>query len=451
MSAVWKKTSGFELTSLNGSKHVWWLVPKSRRWECSANNTVGSVGTPRVHRFAGYVASVSLHGFTEVEREIILELILELEGFFNCDPNIPPEWTGGEPYSALKLEKEFPPIQHQERRIPPLALPVVLDQIRSWLEAGIVEPSTSPHSSPLLIVAKKPLAPPRDPKTGLPVADWNPKIRWRICVDYKSVNTRLQPVNMSNAPRLEVCLHQVASCGGHTFRAREEEIATGKVDPNRRWLATTADLCQGFHQLRIAPECRPLTAFTIPGIHAREGHLQFVCCPFGLSTLPTHFHEVVGQAIGDLHYGHLPMSGIVPDSTKPDAGQLPVASHYIDDTFVSTYATFEEHIAAVRRVFKRLEAVGFGARVDKIEFAQTELQMLGWRVQEGRITTDKSKVCKMVQEIGGYQNRLNDKKDVMSALGALNFYRSMIPNAGGISAHWETSFGSGHRRCWTPG
>jgi site-specific DNA-cytosine methylase/exonuclease III len=404
----------------------------------------------RVNRFAGYVASVSLYEIKdEKQRNQVLDLILDLEGFFNCDPNVPPEWTGGEPYSGLTLEKENPPIQHQERRVPPLALPVVLDQIRQWLEAGIVEPSSSPHSSPLLIVAKKPLAPPKDPATGLPVANWNPKPRWRICVDYKTVNSRLSAVNMTNAPRLEVCLHQVASCGGRVFEERRKEEEEGASMEGQSWLATTADLHQGFHQIRLAPQCRPYTAFTVPGLHAKEGHLQFVCAPFGLSVMPTYFHEVVGQAIGDLHYGS---KGLVEATNA--AAQRPVASHYIDDTFVSTIDSFEGHIAAVHKVFKRLEAVGFGARVDKVEFAKPQLGMLGWTVAEGRITTDRSKVAKLIGNIGGDEDRLRDKKDVMSALGAINFYRSMIPNAGGLSAPLYNLTKKGafeNESDWTPG
>ena len=381
----------------------------------------------RVNRFAGYVASVSLFEFSELQRDQLLELILELEGFFNCDPNVPPEWTGGEPYSGLRLRSETPPIQHQERRVPPLALPVVLKQIRTWLETGIVEPSSSPHSSPLLIVAKKALAPPKDPETGLPVADWKPKPRWRICVDYKSVNNRLEAVNMTNAPRLEVCLHQVAACGGRTFTYRKAARDAGITDPLILWLATTCDLVQGFHQITLAPEVRPLTAFTIPGLHTEEGHLQFVCAPFGLSVMPTYFHEMVGRAIGDLHYGHM-------GSAEGEEKVIPVASHYIDDTYVSTLDTFEGHLAAVRSVFKRLEAVGFGARVDKVEFAQSRLGMLGWAVEEGKIRTDQHKAHKLVSEVGGLEHRLREKKDVMAALGALNFYRTVIPNAAGISA-----------------
>ena len=399
----------------------------------------------RINRFAGYVASVSLHSrdYTTSEREAILDLILELEGFFNCDPNVPPKWTGGAPYSGLKIT-DGPPLQHQERRIPPLALPVVLEQIRSWLDAGIVEPSNSPHSSPMLVVAKKALAPPKDPLTGLPVANWTPKLRWRICHDFRSCNARLVPVNMTNAPRLELCLHQVASCGGRTFQYREQQEETGITNPDHLWLATTCDLVQGFHQITLAPECRPYTAFTIPGLHAKEGHLQFVCAPFGLSVMPTYFHEMVGQAIGDLHYGshqaallHGKDAGDQTTSThkEADLGRArPVAAHYIDDTYASTLDTFEGHLQAVRAVFQRLEKVGFGARADKVEFAKKKLSMLGWSVEEGKITSDNEKAGKLVRDVGGIDNVLVDRKDVMSALGALNFYRALIPNAAGISA-----------------
>ena len=391
----------------------------------------------RESRFAGYVASIELHAkeYPIERRERILECVCKFEGLFNCDPNIPPEWTGGEPYAGLKLVHESPPIRHQERRIPPLALPIVLKQIREWLEAGIVEPSTSPHASPLLIVAKKALAQPRDPKTGVLVADWVPKPRWRCCVDYKEANARQVDVNMSNAPKMEECLHHVASCGGRLF----DKQKAGTMKDEHEWLATTADLLQGFHQMRLAPECRPLTAFTVPGLHTKEGRLQFVCAPFGLAVMPIYFHECVGQALGDLRYGNI--RGLKPGDDKlqiPGQKTNPlgyqVVSHYIDDIITSTCDTFEDHMRAVELVFERLEAVGFGARVDKVEFAKPRLDMLGWSVSAGQIRTNDFKVKKMIDEIGGPECRLRDKKEVQSALGALNFYRSVIPNAGSIAA-----------------
>ena len=129
------------------------------RYACSNSHIETWADEKRQHqrelRFAGYIASMSLQRFSGQNRNLILDLALECEAFFNCDPKIPPTWVGGEPYAELQLEDENPPVQHQERRIPPLALPVVLETIRGWLSAGIVEPSKSPHNSPLLIVAKR--------------------------------------------------------------------------------------------------------------------------------------------------------------------------------------------------------------------------------------------------------------------------------------------------------
>ena len=83
-----------------------------------------------------------------------------------------------------------------------------------------------------------------------------------------------------------------------------ERQRAGETPAPRMWLATTADLVQGFMQIPIAPECKGVTAFTVPGLHTPEGHLQYKKLPFGLSTVQTWFHAQVGNAIGDLHYGH---------------------------------------------------------------------------------------------------------------------------------------------------
>ena len=63
----------------------------------------------RVNRFAGYVASVGLSNtLSDQQRELIYDVILDLEAFFNCNPNIPPEWTGREPYADLRLRPDSP-------------------------------------------------------------------------------------------------------------------------------------------------------------------------------------------------------------------------------------------------------------------------------------------------------------------------------------------------------
>ena len=135
---------------------------------CRRNAPKGSsesVVEDRAKRLAGDIASTDLQPYTEEERDDLIDITIDGEAVFNCDPHIPPCWRG-EDWNELKLREGMGPITHRERPIPPLALPIILKQIKQWLEAGICVPSNSPHNSPLMAVVKKPLPPRRDPITG---------------------------------------------------------------------------------------------------------------------------------------------------------------------------------------------------------------------------------------------------------------------------------------------
>ena len=233
----------------------------------------------RAKRFAGYLASTDLQPFTHLQRIDIIDLIIDGEAAFNCDPNIPPCWRGDD-WDELKLRDGAGPITHRERPIPPLALPIILAQIKKWLEAGICVPSKSPHNSPLMAVVKKPLPPKRNPVTGKVIdAGVVAPLRWRVVIDYSMLNRSLVPVNMAGAPRLETVVHQVGSCGGTAFDQRT-------ADPDHKkntWYCSTTDLMAGFHQSTIAPECRDLTAFIVPGVLGEHSKLMFAKAPFGTS------------------------------------------------------------------------------------------------------------------------------------------------------------------------
>ena len=125
---------------------------------CKRNAPPGSTDQAiedRSKRFAGYLASSNLHEFTPERQQDLISLIIDGEAAFNCDPNIPPTWRGDD-WDELQLKDGAGPITHRERPIPPLALPIILKQIKKWLEAGIVVRSKSPHNSPLMAVVKKP-------------------------------------------------------------------------------------------------------------------------------------------------------------------------------------------------------------------------------------------------------------------------------------------------------
>ena len=104
----------------------------------------------------------------------------------------------GKPFDYVRKKTEETSISHQERRIPPSALKPVLEQIKEWMQQGVVEKSNSPHSSPLLLVKKKALSPPLM-ADGKPDPNCVAKVRWRTCVDYVHLNQKSAPTDISNA------------------------------------------------------------------------------------------------------------------------------------------------------------------------------------------------------------------------------------------------------------
>ena len=77
-----------------------------------------------------------------------------------------------------------------------------------------------------------------------------------------------------------------------------------------------------YHQIKLKPESRPITAFTIPG----RGHWQFTRLPMGLSGAGATFQRLLEEIIGELE---------------------PYAYNYLDDIVLAT-ETFEEHMQLLR-------------------------------------------------------------------------------------------------------
>ena len=136
-----------------------------------------------------------------------------------------------------------------------------------------------------MAVVKKPLPPRRDPVLGIVIPGPPAPLRWRVVVDYSLLNRSLQPVNMARAPRLETVVHQVGSCGGQAYKLRCED----PLGEKNKWYCSTTDLMSGFHQSTIAPECRDLTSFIVPGVLGDNSKLHFVKAPFGCRSMPTYF------------------------------------------------------------------------------------------------------------------------------------------------------------------
>jgi hypothetical protein len=128
------------------------------------------------------------------------------------------------------------------------------ETIREFVEdgkaQGIIEPSNSPWSAPILLVPKK------DGKT-------------RICVDFRALNA----VTRRNAyplPRIDDSYQNLI--GARYF--------------------TTLDLKSGYWQVRLSPSAKEKTAFT-----CRHGHFQFRVMPFGLCNAPALFQNMMNDIL----------------------------------------------------------------------------------------------------------------------------------------------------------
>ncbi|KAG5899439.1 hypothetical protein JTB14_033630 [Gonioctena quinquepunctata] len=147
------------------------------------------------------------------------------------------------------------PIRQSARRLP-LAKKEEADKIVSDMgKAGVIEPSDSPWSSPVVLVKKK------DGST-------------RFCVDYRQLNN-VTKKDSYPLPRIDDTLDTLA--GSTIF--------------------STLDLKSGYWQVELAQEDREKTAFTIG-----SGLWQFTVMPFGLCNAPATFERLMETVLKGLSW-----------------------------------------------------------------------------------------------------------------------------------------------------
>ena len=147
------------------------------------------------------------------------------------------------------------PIFQPARRLPWAARESTRQLVDEMKQQGVVEDSTSPWSSPIVLVKKK------DGST-------------RFCVDYRKLNavTEKDPYPL---PRIDDTLDAL---GGAKY-------------------FSTLDLCSGYHQLPMADVDKEKTAFSTP-----DGHYQFTVMPFGVCNGPSSFQRLMAVVLRGLQW-----------------------------------------------------------------------------------------------------------------------------------------------------
>lgn len=116
------------------------------------------------------------------------------------------------------------------------------------LQEGVILPSTSPFSSPVLLVKKK---------------DWT----WRICVDYRTLN-EVTVKDRFTIPFVEELLDKITGCT----------------------VFSKLDLPARYHQVQIHPHDIEKMVF-----RTHEGHYEFLIMPFGPTNVPSAFHSLMNM------------------------------------------------------------------------------------------------------------------------------------------------------------
>ena len=97
------------------------------------------------------------------------------------------------------------------------------------------------------------------------------------------------------------------------------------------------------------------------------------------------------------------------------------SSAYIDDIIVFS-GTWEEHLQHITVILQRLKKAGLTATPGKCQFGMAECSYLGYRVRNGHVKVEMSKV----EAVSTFPVP-KTKKDVRSFLGLTGYYRKFMP------------------------
>lgn len=145
------------------------------------------------------------------------------------------------------------PFRLRPYRYTPFQKNEIEQQVAKLLKDNMIQESSSPFASPVLLVKKK---------TG----------EWRLCVDYR----RLNAYTIKNKFPLPII----------------EELFEELI--GARWF-TTLDLRSGFHQIAVKLEDQYKTAF-----QTHFGHFEYKVMPYGLTGAPATFQAIMNHILAPL-------------------------------------------------------------------------------------------------------------------------------------------------------
>ena len=264
----------------------------------------------------------------------------------------------------FELEVKFKPDtkpQYCKPRTVPLAL---LDDLNQAYEAGIkkgiwIPTQFNEYGTPVVPIRKS-------------LVPGQKKASLRVCGDYSvTVNHQLE-THRHPIPLPDDLMHRLG--GGYYF--------------------TKIDLADAYNQVKLSPESQRRLALS-----THRGVLLQTRLPFGISSAPGYFQEIMDRLTSDL-------KGVAV---------------YLDDILVSG-ANAKEHLENLRALLQRLQEKGLRCKLEKCKFAQPSVEYLGHTLSRQGVSKG-SKVDAIVK-----MPPPTDVAGLRSFLGAVQFYGKFIPN-----------------------
>lgn len=220
------------------------------------------------------------------------------------------------------------PIMKRPYRVPHHLRPVVEEHLADMLDKGVIVPSSSPWSAPVVLVPKK---------------TTDGTLKYRFCTDFRALNE----VTKGDAYPLPLIQETLENLG------------------NSRYY-TTLDLASGYHQIPIAAEDQEKTGFTTVG-----GHFEYQRMAFGLTGAPATFQRYMDNLLASLKGTECLV--------------------YLDDVIIFS-TTINQHAERLIHVLDTFQRANLKVNLEKCKFAQASVNYLGHLVTAEGVKPDPSKI-----------------------------------------------------------
>ena len=239
-----KENGKFFVRAINYSTETITLFKNQKLGAVEQSETITNLPQMPTEFLGSSAVNIELADADGDRKQKLKDLVQEYNDVFSAEKQDIGQYQGVQHH--IQLIPDAVPVRQPLRRLPIAYQEPVKQQLRQMLNNGIIEKSTSPWASPLVIVKK-------------------PSGDIRICVDYRKVNE--QTVKDSHPlPNITATLDRMTGA---------------------KWFSSF-DLTSGYYQIEVAPQDREATAFISP-----YGLFQYRRMPFGLCNAPSTFQRVI--------------------------------------------------------------------------------------------------------------------------------------------------------------